>query len=320
MTTLSSRRGFSLIELLVVIAIISLLMAMLLPAIQKVREAANRMQCGSNLHNIGIAFHHHHTDFNHFPSGGWGWYWVGDPDRGKDERQPGGWCYNILQYIEQDSLWKIGAGQSASQKAILNRDMIARVVNVYFCPSRRGPRAYRNGMSLTYGNVNGVAPTLGRTDYAACCGNTNWNEAAPGDGGGGGPANFNAFATFNWGDLRVYNGVVFRISKVTFADILQGGGTSNTYCVGEKYLNPQEYFTGNDPGDNETIMAGFDNDTIRCAFHQPERDLAGRQLTKQFGSAHPAGFNMLYCDGSVRLVEYNVTLSIHRAAGSRYGQ
>jgi prepilin-type N-terminal cleavage/methylation domain-containing protein/prepilin-type processing-associated H-X9-DG protein len=312
--------GFTLIELLVVIAIIVLLMALILPAIQKVRESANRMQCASNLHNIGIAFHHHHTDYLHFPTGGWGWYWVGDPDRGKDESQPGGWCYNILPYIEQDALWKTGSGQSDSAKAMLNRDMIARPINTYFCPSRRGPKPYKNSWNLTYGNVNGVVPLLGRTDYAANCGNANWNEAAPGDGGGGGPANFASAATFNWGDVRIYNGVVFRVSKVTIGEMLQGGGSSNTYCVGEKYLDPQAYFDGSDPGDNEAIMAGFDNDTIRCAFDKPERDFPGRQLTKQFGSAHTAGFNMLYCDGSVRLVDYDVSLTVHRAAASRYGQ
>jgi prepilin-type processing-associated H-X9-DG protein len=103
-------------------------------------------------------------------------------------------------------------------------------------------------------------------------------------------------------------------------DIVQGNGTSNTYLVGEKYLNPQSYFDGSDPGDNETMYVGFDNDTYRCAYSRPERDFVGRQLTKQFGSSHPAGFNMLYCDGSVRLIEYGVTLTVHQAAANRLGQ
>lgn len=314
------RTGFSLIELLVVIAIIALLLALLLPAIQKVRESANKMQCASNLHNLGIAFHHFHNDYKHLPTGGWGWNWVGDPNRGKDVDQPGGWCYSILPYIEMDALYKTGVNTIDSQKRILNRNMIATPINLLFCPSRRGPKAYKNGYNLTYINVDGVVPLLARTDYAANCGNANWNEGAPGDGGGGGPASFAAAATFNWGDTSIYNGVVFRHSRVTLGEIVQGGGTSNTYMVGEKYINPQDYLTGFDPGDNETIMAGFDNDTVRCSFSLPERDLAGRQLTRQFGSAHVAGLNMLYCDGSVRQVDYQVDITVHRSAGSRFGR
>ncbi len=133
----NSRTAFTLVELLVVITIIGILIALLLPAVQAAREAARRLQCANNLKQLSLAAHSHLDAQGHLPTGGWGHKWVGDPDRGFGSNQPGGWVYNILPYIEQETLHGLGAGGTAVQKRDAAETLIRTPLAIKNCPSRR---------------------------------------------------------------------------------------------------------------------------------------------------------------------------------------
>ena len=131
------RSGFTLIELLIVIAIIAVLMTILVPAVQNAREAARVTECKNNLRQMGIGFQQHLNKQGYFPTGGWGWHWIGDPDKGYDEFQPGAWTYNILTYIEQDNLRQMGRRLTGAEKSAALAQVLSTPVTVFSCPTRR---------------------------------------------------------------------------------------------------------------------------------------------------------------------------------------
>jgi len=307
------RSGFTLIELLVVIAIIAILIGLLLPAVQKVREAAARTQCMNNLKQMGIGLHSCHDTNGYFPSGGWGWNWMGDPGRGSGGSQPGGWIFSILPYVEQGNVYQQGGGGTQAQLFAANTVKAQEPIKLFSCPSRRAPVAYPNYYGYGYDNATGVAPVFAKTDYAACAGSQNADERD------GGPPDYATGDTPSYwsgrNDGAVFNGPFYPHSQTNLVGLQRG--TSNTVMIGEKYLNPNNYATGIDPSDNESLYVGMDNDIMRCTASAPLKDLVGLQDTFRFGSAHIAGCLICLADGSVRIVVYSVDPAVWLPYGDR---
>jgi prepilin-type N-terminal cleavage/methylation domain-containing protein/prepilin-type processing-associated H-X9-DG protein len=316
--------GFTLIELLVVIAIIGILIALLLPAVQKVREAANRTKCANNLKQIGLGVLNLENVYGHFPTGGWGWWWVGQADLGTGRDQPGGWVYCILPFVEQDALAKLGSGLpfDSQQMKDANTQRIGTPVALFNCPSRRSGGPYPNAETTAYYNAINPPPPLARSDYAANSGDGSNGSSDEADGG---PSTWVAAKSPLYPWKTYFTGVIFQHSEIKLAEI--SNGTSNTFLVGEKYLDPNHYFDGKDAGDNENMYCGMDNDISRETGYTPsagkwlprppyeDKTLTGDSLS--FGSAHPSGVNMLLCDGSVHHVAYSVDGMIFGHYGNR---
>ncbi|MBN9119501.1 MAG: DUF1559 domain-containing protein [Planctomycetes bacterium] len=297
------RPGFTLIELLVVIAIIAVLIALLLPAVQKVRTAAAQTQCSNNLKQIGLAFQSHNDTVGGVPTAGSDGGANGKPAANPSVyRADFGWTYEILPFIEQTALHKLPGDstigpdpmtgavtqQTGTNDALLRKTVIA----IYYCPVRRAPKLY-----------GGYA----RTDYAGNGGTKLWS--APFDGPvirGTGSDNY-----AQGGPLP------FRFIK---------DGLSNTIFVGEKAYNgsPQkddnvdnEFWAG--PGVDGDIYRGCKANGTSWFTPAPDFDIAApaalpptdpnywpADLNYRFGSAHTSGMNAVFGDGSVRMIRFSV--------------
>jgi prepilin-type N-terminal cleavage/methylation domain-containing protein/prepilin-type processing-associated H-X9-DG protein len=311
--------GFTLVELLVVIAIIGILIALLLPAVQAAREAARRTQCVNNLKQQGLSMHLHHDRYQRFPSGGWGWRWIGDPDRGSGKDQPGGWVYPLLPFMEQQALHDLGKGLTGKAREDAFAQRIQTALPMHQCPTRRAARAYavNSGCPTCYVPVGSSRVTrLARTDYSANCGDPlqNWDLDGP-DTLAQGDAMAKAGS---WPDVsKAATGICYLRSEIRMGDVLDG--TSNTYLIGEKYLNPDSYEDGSDGADNESMYTGYNNDNHRTTHpsYAVSQDRPGLANVYAFGSAHAGAMNMAFCDNSVRQVSYAVDKALHRWLGNR---
>ena len=113
----------------------------------------------------------------------------------------------------------------------------------------------------------------------------------------------------------MFSGISFSRSEVGIKDIADG--TSHTYMIGEKYLNPANYATGLDPADNETWCTGANNDNYRTGFSAPMRDRSGVAHSTAFGSAHAASWVMAYADGHVKPLSFDISQAVQRGASHR---
>jgi prepilin-type N-terminal cleavage/methylation domain-containing protein len=341
---MSTRRaGFTLVELLVVIAIIGILVALLLPAIQAAREAARRTECKNHLRQLGIASHLFHDTHTFLPSAGWCDWWVGCPDQGMGEKQPGSWTYQLLNYIEESARAGVGQGFKCgdpNSKAAIGK-MLATPVSIFYCPSRRAAQGY------PYANQNNSnfdpPPVMAKTDYACNHGDTGAIDTD--NGCNNAVRTVQAGATFNGWKFSGYGfianqrqkgnycptgqtGVIFQRSTISFKQITDG--TASTYLYGEKNLDPNSYETGIAGNDDQSMYNGYDRDNVRSTFikyaangalhpdsHPPVPDTPGRTYTWQFGGPHPGGWMAVFCDGSVHFLSYDIDPQNHRRLGNR---
>ena len=323
--------GFTLVELLVVITIIGILIALLLPAVQAAREAARRLQCANHLKQIGLACLSHEEAQGFFPTGGWVCIWAGEPTRGFDERQPGGWLYNILPYMEQQALHDLGIDQGLTGNRPGFTQRVSTPLATYNCPSRRQAIAYPMvAVVAAFVNVSPTPTVCGRSDYAASGGDYSYLPS-----GGGTRVNSLAEADARtptqWAAVRgaFTTGVFYVRSKTTMAAVTDG--TSKTYLCGEQYLMPDHYEDGLCGNDDQSWDQGWDWDTVRWSgladsptdkigkadsFFTPRQDQPGYDYGFSFGSAHPIGFNMAFCDGSVHAINYSIDIETHHRLGN----
>ena len=316
------RSGFTLVELLVVITIIGILIGLLLPAVNSAREAGRRTQCQDNLHNMALAILHHESAKKYLPTAGWGYAWTGDPDRGSGIKQPGGWFYCILPYIDQANLAQVGAGladnngtqTSPKAKALVN--LVQTPLAIFHCPTRRQVKLYPDAGSGQY-NCGAVTAMI-HVDYAGNGGDLKYVDSTQTNQ----PSSYSQGDTTSfWKSIPYNTGVCLQHCQLALAKITDG--PSNTYLLCEKYLAPDYYENGEDYGDNENAYTGLNWDNCRgCidsnnAFQAPLQDTPGHEDYWNFGSAHPGSFGAAFCDGSVHGISYYIDPTTHQRLCNR---
>jgi prepilin-type N-terminal cleavage/methylation domain-containing protein/prepilin-type processing-associated H-X9-DG protein len=329
---LRSRRrpsAFTLIELLVVIAIIGVLIGLLLPAVQKVREAANRVKCQNNLKQIGLACHNYLSSEGGFPPGS-----EASPALvGSVYNYGHSWMVLLLPYIEQDSLYREldlkgthTPGETATglvySNAFLNNGsndyngnlLRGLFISIYVCPSSTLPNYGLTGIDppgpqgVLMPSYTGIAGAVNDPSAINMDGNGNVNEAT---------------------GIVSQGGVMFTISSQPYPARLQTtditDGTSNTMLVGEqsdwcvdsggvKYDCRSDFGHGFTMGGGRNEFRQWNNTSVRYAINDKSWNLMGvgnpyYGCNRPIQSAHTGGANVLFCDGSVHFLSDGLALT-----------
>ena len=262
------RSAFTLIELLVVIAIIAILVGLLLPAIQKVREAAARASAQNNLKQIGLAMHNYHDARGKIPCNGIGGL---DPVLGV---RPANWCwaYHLLPFVEQEAMFNQAGGAGLTPLSPPS----GVPVKTYLCPMRGRPGFSTDGGNSPY--FNGPY-----TDYKI---------------------NTVSFGGYSNGDNSPSLGRQSATFRPTMGQITSARGTSNVIYVGQGYLNTNMYRHTYSTNWEEVIYSGGYGGTGRSGL-QIFKDSVTQGQGNFWGSPFAGGCPFLMVDGSVRMVNYS---------------
>lgn len=299
--TTKRRKGFTLVELLVVIAIIGILIGMLLPAVQSVREASRRVSCANKLRQQALGMLNYESAHMHFPSGWDNWGTL--------------WSCTLLPYVEQGNLFdtlELAEGNNWGSYPV-HEAACATPIDIYVCPSHTGELARDN---------NGI-PGRRICSYRVNGG----NEVTSDDASSVNPSDTKSFENIN------LNGMFFGCSQITFGQITDG--SSNTFLLGEARTDPtfvkdgqamDVWYIGS-PTIDPTRCTGSNNGTefSECAascYVLPNLEVrdpgaSGRHMELSFGSFHTGGVNMARADGSVGFVGSEIALEPWWALGGR---
>ena len=293
--------GFTLVELLVVIAIIGILIGMLLPAVQQVREAARRVSCGNRLRQVGLAIHNFELARGFIP-----------PSR-LDRSGGVSWAVHILPFIEQQNLangWDLNRWYYDQGDAIEEGNALrATSVSIFFCPTRR--TAATAGLSITgdrpdipfTGSLMHYEGALG--DYACCVGTSvlaDWQQ----DGGNGAMV----AGEFTHVSLSAPRVLASWKSQTQFRNIFDG--LSNTFFIGEKHLVPGTFGTNTpaniDAQTGDGSIYNGDHPWVISRAAGPDFELGSMnsKFNSQFGSWHPGVCQFALGDGSVKIVSNEI--------------
>jgi prepilin-type N-terminal cleavage/methylation domain-containing protein/prepilin-type processing-associated H-X9-DG protein len=283
------RVGFTLIELLVVIAIIAILIGLLLPAVQKVREAAARIKCANNLKQLGLALHAYHDTYTRLPPGGSG------PNIGGFVASPGmtgsiGYTVYILPQVEQDPVFR-QMNTTVNYNQPPNDTTAPLLIPIYQCPS---------------GLVTESALVTGKTHHY------------PGVAGpkGTNPQTGVTYTTTGGTQGGIsHHGVLGPNTRITLVGITDG--TSNTLMVGELSWKDANCYRPWTRGWDSDAMASSKN--VTNPMNSTPYNGSSNFNDVSFGSMHPGGANFLLADGSVRFVQQSIDMDTYRAVASRDG-